>query len=146
MNIVLDTNSLIDASVDDYNYSNRIIDEIFDGKITAFANRATIAENRLMSRRRVSDPVYMDKLERLFDSINIVESAHRVDVVEDPQDNKILESALESGSGYLVTSDNHLLKLENYQGVKIVTPTQFWSIYEQEHGVGWKNWIKDFIG
>jgi predicted nucleic acid-binding protein len=65
--------------------------------------------------------------------------------VEDYDDNKILESAVESNASYLITSDNHLLKLERYGDVEIVTPSQFWNLYEQETGSAWTNWLKDFI-
>ncbi len=49
-----------------------------------------------------------------------------VDVIkEDPSDNRILECAAASGSEYLVTGDNHLLKLGQFAGTKIVMPAQF---------------------
>ena len=46
-------------------------------------------------------------------------------IKEDPSDNRILECAAASGSEYLVTGDNHLLKLGQFAGTKIVTPAQF---------------------
>ena len=55
MNIVLDTNLLIDGSADDYNFGSRIIDEVLAGNLNAFANRSTLAENRLMAGRKISD-------------------------------------------------------------------------------------------
>lgn len=145
LKIVLDTNSLIDAAGDDYNFNNRIIDEVFSGKIEAYANRQTLAENRHMASRKISDPVYLEKINHLLGVIKEIENETRLDVVEDWQDNKILESAVDSGSEYLVTSDNHLLKLSSYGRVKIVTPAQFWSLYEQENGSGWRNWLDSFI-
>ncbi|MBX4205189.1 MAG: putative toxin-antitoxin system toxin component, PIN family [Candidatus Doudnabacteria bacterium] len=145
MKIVLDTNSLIDASGDDYNFGNRIIDEVISGKIQAFANRATLAENRLMAGRKITDLDYLEKLNQYFDAVHLVETEERLDVVEDPEDNKILESALASSSEYLVTSDNHLLKLSEYEGVKIISPSGFWQAFNEESGTSWRNWIKDFI-
>jgi putative PIN family toxin of toxin-antitoxin system len=50
----------------------------------------------------------------------------RIDVVkDDPTDNRILECAAAAGSEYLVSGDKHLLKVGQYQGVKIVTPAEF---------------------
>ena len=43
----------------------------------------------------------------------------------DPDDNRILECALESHAQSIVTGDNHLLKLRPYRGICIVTPKQF---------------------
>jgi putative PIN family toxin of toxin-antitoxin system len=145
MNIVLDTNLLIDGSVDDNNYGARIIDEVIAGRIAAFANRSTLAENRLIVRRKISDEDYLNKIYAFFDAVKVIDTTARLDVVEDYEDNKILESAVESGSNYLVTSDHHLLKLTEYDNVKVVTPAAFWLAYEEESGSGWKRWLGDFI-
>lgn len=62
-----------------------------------------------------------------------VEPKQRIDVVkDDPDDNRIVECAVASGSEYLVSGDNHLLKLGQYQGVKIVTPAQFVEMMTQQ--------------
>lgn len=144
MKIVLDTNILINASTDDYNYGNRILDDVIAGKIEAFANRQTVRENRLIVSQKITDQEYASKLEQYFSVIQEVEG-ERIHVVEDEEDNKILSSALAAGADYLVTSDWHLLKISEYEGVKIVTPQGFWAEYESETGEGWQNWINNFM-
>jgi putative PIN family toxin of toxin-antitoxin system len=145
MKIVIDTNSLIDAAGDDYNFGNRIIDEVISGKIEAFANRSTLAENRLMAGKKIADENYLAKLNDYFDSVQNIDTSERLNVVEDPDDNKILESAVESGSDFLITSDNHLLKVGEYEGVKMISPSGFWQAFQEETGASWQNWIRDFI-
>lgn len=55
-----------------------------------------------------------------------VEPTELIDIVkEDPSDNRILECAAASGSGYLVSGDRHLLRIGQYQGVRIVPPAEF---------------------
>ncbi len=143
LKVVIDTNLLIDGSSDFYNYSNRIIDAVVAGHVQAYANSATLRENKFIAPKKLSDPNYINKLNYFFDLVNQVESIDRLDVVEDPQDNKLLESAIAADADFLVTSDRHLLKIENYNGIKIVSPTEFWNIYSEDHG--WVNWIKNFI-
>jgi len=46
-------------------------------------------------------------------------------IEEDPSDDKVLACALESKAGYLITGDRHLLDLKKYEGVRIMSPTQF---------------------
>lgn len=46
-------------------------------------------------------------------------------VAEDPTDNRILECAVAGDSDYLVTGDNHLLKLRQFAGTKIVKAVDF---------------------
>lgn len=48
------------------------------------------------------------------------------DVTTDPDDNKIIECALVGDATHIVTGDKrHLLPLRNYQGIHIVTATDF---------------------
>jgi uncharacterized protein len=144
MKVVIDTNILIDASEDDYNFGNRIIDAVLNGSVQAYANPQTLRENRLIARRKITDDAYMRKLESYFDAVTEVEG-QRINVVEDEEDNKILASGIAAGVDYLITSDWHLLKLEEYEGVKMIRPQGFWSEYEAESGQGWQNWLNNFI-
>jgi putative PIN family toxin of toxin-antitoxin system len=61
-----------------------------------------------------------------------VELKQRIDAVtEDPADDRILECAVASRSEFLVTGDNHLLKLGHFAGTKIVKPAEFLEIQTQ---------------
>ena len=145
LKVVIDTNLLIDGSSDFYNYGNRIIDLVIGGQIEAYANTATLRENKFLANKKITDEGYLKKLEYFFETIKPVNNSQRLNVViDDSEDNKILESAVASGADYLITSDRHLLKIEKYKGVKIVRPAEFWSIYENE-GEGWARWIKNFV-
>jgi putative PIN family toxin of toxin-antitoxin system len=53
-------------------------------------------------------------------------------IAEDPTDDRILECAVASRSDYLVTGDNHLLKLGRFRNTKIVKPADFLEIQTQE--------------
>jgi predicted nucleic acid-binding protein len=49
-----------------------------------------------------------------------------LDVVkDDPDDNRIVECAVASGSDCIVTGDNHLLRLGEYAGIKMVRVGDF---------------------
>ena len=62
----------------------------------------------------------IETLARIVDPKNVAPV-----IEEDPSDDKVLVCALESKTGYLVTEDRHLLDLKKYQGVQIVSPSQF---------------------
>lgn len=49
-------------------------------------------------------------------------------ILDDPTDNKFLACALEGNAGYIVTGDQHLLRLKTYQEIDILTPRQFLDI------------------
>lgn len=140
MKIVLDTNVLINGFKDDYSYEKKIIDAVIAGEIEAYANRQTLQENKLIVSQLIDNEDYKNDLNKLFAQINWVVNRRRVRVVRDQEDNKILESAVEAGAEYLITSDNDLLQLDEYQKVKIINPAQFWAKYKDEGMDLWKQW------
>ncbi len=144
MKIVLDTNVLINGFKDEYSYEKRIIDAVIAGEIEAYANKQTLQENKLISSQLISNDDYQDELNNLFSQINWVVNRRQIRVVRDPEDNKILESAVEARADYLVTSDNDLLSLEKYQRVKIVNPSEFWVKYKDEGEDLWKQ-LTNFV-
>ena len=146
MKVVLDTNVLIDGIKDDYSYEKQIIDAVRKGEIEAYANHQTIQENKLIMRRLIENPEYEQEINDLLSQITQVVNRRQINIVRDPEDNKILESAVEAGADYLITRDNDLLSLEKYENVQIVNPSQFWVRYTDEGNSTWKQWADFFAG
>lgn len=140
MKIVLDTNVLINGFKDEYSYEKKIIDAVISGEIEAYANKQTLQENRLISSQLIDNDEYKNQLNDLFAQINWVINKRQIQIVSDPEDNKILESAVEAGADYLITSDNALLNIGQYQTTKITNPGQFWANYKDEGMDLWKQW------
>lgn len=46
-------------------------------------------------------------------------------VAADPSDDRYLECAVEGEADYVVSGDQHLLELQVYQGIQIITPKAF---------------------
>jgi len=145
LKVVIDTNLLIDASDDFYNYASRIIDLAIAGNIEAFANRATLRENILLAKRKIQDEGFLRKLEYFFEIVKPAESKRLNSVKDDPEDNKILESAVGAKADFIITSDKHLLVMEKFQGIKIVTPAGFWQSWEEDSDRGWMRWLHNFV-
>jgi len=140
MKIVLDTNVLINGFKDEYSYEKKIIDAVIAGEIEAYANRQTLQENKLISSQLISNDEYQKQLNSLFAQINWVVNRRQIRIVSDPEDNKILESAVEAEADFLITSDNALLSIGRHQNVQIVNPGQFWANYKDEGMDLWKQW------
>ena len=51
----------------------------------------------------------------------VVPPASRHVVADDPKDSPILQAALAAGADYLVTSDRHLLSIDPYESLRIVS-------------------------
>ena len=56
----------------------------------------------------------------------LIDPTTRISIIRtDPEDNRILECAVEAGVEYIVTGDSHLLELGKYENNWILTPAQF---------------------
>ena len=49
---------------------------------------------------------------------------------EDPGDDKYLACALEANADFIVSGDEHILAIGEYEGVKILSPQEFLKILE----------------
>ena len=50
-------------------------------------------------------------------------------IKDDIDDNRILECAETANADYIISGDRHLINLENYNDIKIVSPKEFLEIY-----------------
>ncbi|MEZ4180434.1 MAG: putative toxin-antitoxin system toxin component, PIN family [Candidatus Doudnabacteria bacterium] len=146
MKIVIDTNVIIDGIKDEYSYEKQILDAVIKGEIEAYANHGTISENKLIIRKLLNNTEYKQEMNDLFGQINMVTNRRQINIVRDPEDNKILESAVEAQADYLVTRDNDLLSLGSYEQIKIATPAEFWNRYIDDDNSRWKEWTAIFGG
>ena len=64
---------------------------------------------------------------RLLDFLRVVKITNELEgITEDPDDDKVIECAVVGGATHIVTGDKkHLLPLQNYQGIRIVTAVDF---------------------
>ena len=65
----------------------------------------------------------LTELMAIADFVNPSETLNVVS--EDPEDNRILECAVEAGANYVISGDSHLLKLIRYQNIEILNPLGF---------------------
>ncbi len=53
-------------------------------------------------------------------------------IKDDPDDNRVLECAVKGKAHYIVTGDRHLLELEGYEAIQIVTVRRFFDMIESQ--------------
>ena len=81
---------------------------------------------RIATRHRWSEERLQDFIEDLAHlAIMTSGSAHLAVIAEDPPDDRYLECAIEGEADYIVSGDQHLLELGEYQGIGILTPRAF---------------------
>ena len=58
----------------------------------------------------------------LLSSAEVVDVKTKLKVVkEDPKDDIVIETAYDGHADFIVTGDGHLLELESFKGIKIIT-------------------------
>ena len=81
---------------------------------------------RINRKYNLSDETVREYLARIRDDSDLVEiSDSAAGVSPDPDDDKFLACAAESGANYIVSGDPHLYSLGDYMGIPILTPRQF---------------------
>lgn len=81
---------------------------------------------KIRKRLRVPDTALAEYVQLLREKALLVIPQTRVQAVAaDLSDNLYLEIALSGEADYLVTGDQHLLQLQEYQGISILTPAAF---------------------
>jgi len=126
--IVLDTNVLISAIL--FGGPPRdVLKLVIGGTVGCSISLVILDELRDVLQRpkfKFSSEQAFNVLEELHASCSIINPMVKINVItEDPDDNKILECAIEANAAFIVSGDRHLLDLVGFRGVKILTPAAF---------------------
>jgi putative PIN family toxin of toxin-antitoxin system len=81
-------------------------------------------QNVLETRFQFDRPKVVTALLQIRRVTTVVYPTYTLDVVRDPDDNKILECALEAGANLVVAFDKDLLDMKEFQDIKIIHPSQ----------------------
>ena len=63
--------------------------------------------------------------DRILKLANLVSPQRTVRVVDDPDDDRIIECAVTAGSDLILTDDKALLRVKEFEGIKIMRPHEF---------------------
>jgi len=127
MKIVFDTNVLISATLWDNSVAQKFLFKCIQENTQIFSSQEIIEEYKEILAR---DFGYNKQeiggiLERVLRFVTLVIPSKKINAVkEDADDNKIIECAIEADAEYIISYDNHILRLKEYQGIKIVRPEE----------------------
>ena len=121
--VVLDTNVLVAAAYAPASASRRIVEACLQGDLVAVASEAIKREYEFILARAVRFDEYQGRLEEFLEKLDLVEPSQTPRLVaDDPDDDKFLAAAVAGRAGWLITNDRHLLILDPYHDVRVVTP------------------------
>lgn len=129
--VTLDTNVLISGTFWE-GEAYKIIQLVEQKKIQCYLSKEILAEyNKVLHSDEILEKVEEHHLKIKSAIIKVVEICSIVEpktkvmvVIDDPDDNKILECALEARVDYVVTYDEHILKLKEFEGIQLISPKE----------------------
>lgn len=87
---------------------------------------AVLARDKFADRINELKTTPEELIESLLSNLEIIRPAISIEAIKsDPDDNKILECAVEAGAGFIVSGDPHLLNLRSFREIEILAPAKF---------------------
>ena len=125
---VLDTNILVSAAIARGN-EFELLELAKKGRYELILSTGILEEfEGVVSQERFgfTKNIREEIINNVIKIAKIVDPKGKIDAIkEDPDDNKIIECALEGKADYIISGDKHLLKLGKFQGIEVITTTKF---------------------
>jgi putative PIN family toxin of toxin-antitoxin system len=125
---VLDTNVIISGIVFG-GKPRQVLESAFRGSTQIYISEPIINELKgVLQRPRfyLTSEIIEIIISELIAIAEWVEPKEHINVIKsDPDDNIFLECALSSESEYIVSGDDHLLELNKWKGINIITPDKY---------------------
>ena len=128
LKVVLDTNVLISAILFG-GKPREILEKAIRGEIRLCLSEPILEELSGVLRRSKFDyslervQTLLTELTSIADFVNSSQTIRLV--LEDPDDKRILECAVEAKASYIITGDFHLLKLIRYRNIEVLNAVAF---------------------
>ena len=141
MRIVLDTNVLISALVSLGTAPAQILARCQAGELELLVSPDSLAElrrvltyPRIRTRLRYTDAQVARVLTYLqYVAVTVTPAVVDPVVPDDPDDDLFLALALAGEAQYLVSGDDHLLRLGQHRGITILKPAAFLRLWQTLH-------------
>ncbi|MBU0614684.1 MAG: putative toxin-antitoxin system toxin component, PIN family [Nanoarchaeota archaeon] len=136
--VTLDTNILISGTFWNGD-SFKIMNLIDNKKIESILSKEIIKEyimvmdsDEIAEKVEHKDLVVSKVIQKVMTNSKIVDPKRKIHlVIDDPDDDKFIETAVEGRVDYIISNDKHLLKIKEFEGIKIVKADEFLNIFEQ---------------
>ncbi len=131
---VFDTNILISALLSTSGNPFRCLALARIGQIQSLTCQEILNEftEKLLGKFKFSQEMIQVAVEEIRSFSQLVEITSEMRVVSaDPDDDMVIECAVGGGATHIITGDKHLLSLEKYQEIAIVTATEFIRLLSQ---------------
>ena len=128
MRIVLDTNVFISGIFWEGNFCSQIIDKWRKGRFQLVSSPKLVeelAETLRSFKISMPEEIIQEWKNLIIENSVMVYPITAIKAVkDDPEDDKFVESAIYGEADFIVSQDEHLLKLKEYNKIKILKPEE----------------------
>ena len=127
MVVTFDTNVLLSATLWDGSVAQKLLFDLIRQGIKIYSTTEILSEYQEILKRDFdfTDAEVSVIMEKVFAFVTLVSPQMKIKAVkDDPDDDVIIECALESESKYIITYDKHLLNLKEFRGIRIIRPEE----------------------
>ena len=130
----VDTNVWISALHSPHGKPRRLLEALRDKAYVHLTSLAILSEltRVLRSYFSYSDEEAYFWYNEIGSLSEIVHPMVRIEITDDPDDDKFLECAVSGGADYLVSGDSDLLRLAKYGRIRILTAAEFLQVLKSE--------------
>ena len=131
MKILIDTNILI-SGLFFQGLPKILLNEIDFEKFEVCVNEEIISEYKEQIYKKILNPKYTlneGLFEKFFERLQKFERKSDLKICRDPKDDKFINCAIDAKAIYIVSGDNDLLTIKNFEGIEIVTAREFYNKY-----------------
>ena len=132
MVITFDTNVLLSPTFLHGSVAQKLLFDLIRQGIKIYSTTEILSEYQEILKRDFdfSDDEVSEIIEKVLAFVTLVNPQTKIKAVkDDPDDDIIIECALESKSKYLITYDKHLLNLKEFRGIRVIKPEEARAIF-----------------
>ena len=134
MRVVLDTNVVVSALLFSASVPGKVFVRVLE-RGTILVSRSLVRElDDVLRRDRFDQYLSREERDRFLESLiresELIEITESVRACRDPEDDRILELAVNGHAGFIITGDADLLALNPFRGTRILAPADFLHVVE----------------
>lgn len=135
MKVVIDTNVFISSFFKHSINPRKIIDLWKIGKLDVCLTKEIIGEYlEVLMRLGLAGEPELQEFIRIFErkeNILYFNMVQKIDLeIDDSDDLKFIECTVAGKANYIISGDKHLLNLKEYDGIQIISPSEFLAVID----------------
>ena len=128
MNIILDTNALLSATLWTDSEAQKLLFHLMNINVNVYISMPIIIEYQKILQRdfKFTEQETIEATTKILKIFQMITPKEKVDIIKDDEtDNKIVECAIAANAQYIITYDQHLLRLKRFRDIHIILPKEF---------------------